>query len=229
MRRVLVLVGCLAAAACAPQPPDNGQLRGVGFDGDAADLQPVETAGLPALTGPFVAGQQISDEGGASFESTVAPAATSVVQAQPQQTPRPAPAPAPATDNPGISDEQDFSAVSARESIESDRARLEAQREAYKLIQPGALPTRRGNGGAAIVEFALATNHPVGQTVYRRSGLNGQNRFDRNCTKYASQDQAQAAFLGAGGPERDRMGLDPDGDGYACYWDPTGYRAAVGN
>ena len=38
---------------------------------------------------------------------------------------------------------------------------------------------------------------------------------------------AQQAFLEAGGPERDRKGLDPDGDGYACAWDPTPFRAAV--
>ena len=30
-----------------------------------------------------------------------------------------------------------------------------------------------------------------------------------------------------GGPERDRNALDPDGDGYACGWDPSVYRAAA--
>jgi hypothetical protein len=32
--------------------------------------------------------------------------------------------------------------------------------------------------------------------------------------------------LSNGGPERDRLGLDPDGDGFACYWDPTPFRLA---
>ena len=33
----------------------------------------------------------------------------------------------------------------------------------------------------------------------------------------------------AGGPERDQFGIDPDGDGYACSWDPSPFRKAVGN
>ncbi len=33
----------------------------------------------------------------------------------------------------------------------------------------------------------------------------------------------------AGGPERDQFGIDPDGDGYACRWDPSPFRKAVGN
>mgnify|MGYP000454045377 CR=1 FL=1 len=49
------------------------------------------------------------------------------------------------------------------------------------------------------------------------------------CAKYASADLAQEDFLQRGGPERDRKGLDPDGDGYACNWDPTPFRAAAGN
>ena len=42
-----------------------------------------------------------------------------------------------------------------------------------------------------------------------------------------SDAAAQEAFLKAGGPERDRYGLDPDGDGFACRWDPTPFRAAI--
>ncbi|CAN0586593.1 unnamed protein product, partial [Ectocarpus sp. 12 AP-2014] len=40
-------------------------------------------------------------------------------------------------------------------------------------------------------------------------------------------DQAQIAFLEAGGPEKDRNGMDPDGDGFACNWDPTPFRRAA--
>ena len=39
-------------------------------------------------------------------------------------------------------------------------------------------------------------------------------------------DLAQIEFLERGGPARDRLGLDPDGDGYACAWDPTPFRKA---
>ncbi len=53
--------------------------------------------------------------------------------------------------------------------------------------------------------------------------------MERNCAKYGSPDLAQMAFLSKGGPKRDRMGLDPDGDGYACSWDPAPFRQAVKN
>jgi len=129
--------------------------------------------------------------------------------------------------NPGISDEQDFSAVSSRESIESDRERLAAQGQAYQVVQPKALPQRSGSKDPSIVEFALATSNAVGQSLYRRSGLAAESRFVRNCAKYTSSDVAQIDFLASGGPERDRKGLDPDGDGFACYWDPAPFRQAV--
>ncbi len=128
--------------------------------------------------------------------------------------------------NPGISDEQNFEAVSARESIQSDAERIAANREAYVVIQPTSLPTRPDGGGPNIVAYALATNHPVGVQLYPRTGLNAENRFLRACGSYASSDLAQEDFLARGGPERDRLGVDPDGDGYACYWDPTPFRAA---
>jgi len=65
--------------------------------------------------------------------------------------------------------------------------------------------------------------------LYSRSTILAQSRFNKNCAKYASSDQAQLAFLKAGGPQRDGLGLDPDGDGFACYWDPAPFRLAVSN
>jgi hypothetical protein len=126
--------------------------------------------------------------------------------------------------NPGISDEQDFDAVAERESIESDAERIARQREAYTVIQPTALPERSGAGGPNIVEYALSTTNALGESIYRRTPFNAERRFARACGRYASADQAQEAFLANGGPERDRRGMDPDGDGFACFWDPTPFR-----
>jgi len=53
-------------------------------------------------------------------------------------------APLPAPNNPGLSDEQDFGAVSDRQSIESDAERLERNRALYTLIEPTEVPTRPG-------------------------------------------------------------------------------------
>lgn len=134
-----------------------------------------------------------------------------------------------ASNNPGISDEQNFDAVASRETIESDRERLERQRANMQVIQPEAVPERpSGNAAPNIVTYALNTTNAVGQPVHRRSSRFNEDRYRRACAEFASGDQAQAAFLASGGPERDRRGLDPDGDGFACFWDPTPFRSARG-
>ncbi len=69
----------------------------------------------------------------------------------------------------------------------------------------------------------------MGTRVYSRSGVNLAGRAERNCNAFTSPDMAQAEFLAKGGPQRDRAGLDPDGDGYACGWDPAPFRRAVDN
>jgi hypothetical protein len=143
------------------------------------------------------------------------------------EVPSGAGAPRPSLNNPNLSDEQDFGAVSERQTIESDAARLERLRQEYQVIQPTSVPERSGGAGPNIVAFALETSHPVGQQVYRRSGRQpSREELLRRCAAFVSADAAQRAFLEAGGPERDRQGLDPDGDGYACLWDPTPFRAA---
>jgi hypothetical protein len=123
-----------------------------------------------------------------------------------------------------ISDENDFGAVSARETIESDAQRIARNRAQYEVVQPTALPQRSGSSGPNIVAFALSTTHAPGTPVYRRSGLRGNSASA--CARYGSTDLAQEAFLSEGGPERDRKGIDPDGDGFACGWDPRPFRAA---
>ncbi len=49
-------------------------------------------------------------------------------------------------------------------------------------------------------------------------------KLQRACARYDSQDLAQAEFLASGGPRMDRRGVDPDGDGFACGWDPAPFR-----
>lgn len=129
----------------------------------------------------------------------------------------------------GISDENDFSAVSDRQSISSDAARIAQNRAQYQVIAPTTLPTRAGSSQPNIVEYALSTNNPRGARIYSRSGFNGAAKAARNCARFASPDLAQSEFLSQGGPQRDRKGLDPDGDGYACSWDPAPFRQAAKN
>ncbi len=217
MRISATIITALVVAGCAPQVPDSN--GGIGFDTlqDYQDQRAVELAG----TGPITLDAQISDEPGAPVSSV--PTTTAKVL---DETPTPVEL---NRDNPTISDEQDFSAVSSRESIESDAQRRAAQQQAYQVIEPTALPTRLGQPNASIVNFALSTTNLVGQSVHRRSTLSGNNRFQRNCAKFPAPDLAQTAFLKNGGPERDRQGIDPDGDGFACFWDPAPFRQAVRN
>lgn len=126
----------------------------------------------------------------------------------------------------GISDEQDFEAVKQRETIESDKARIERNRSQYVVDQPTALPQRSGEAAvSAAIQFALATTHQVGSPMYKRSGLKFA-KPDAACLKYNTDMEAQEDFLASGGPERDRKGVDPDGDGFACGWNPAPFRAA---
>jgi hypothetical protein len=92
-------------------------------------------------------------------------------------------------------------------------------------VDPASLPTRAGSG-PNLVQYALTTNNAVGQPTYERSSLQLRDPA-KVCQGYSSADQAQSAFLDSGGPEKDRKGLDPDGDGFACGWDPTPFRNAV--
>ena len=125
-----------------------------------------------------------------------------------------------------LSDENDFEAVSERQSIESDAERVEKNRALYVLIEPTSLPRRPGSNVPSIVEYAIKTTNPVGTQLYSRH-LAIQTPFDWNCAKYSSQSAAQEAFLVWGGPRVDPKGIDPDGDGFACYWDPKPFRSVL--
>jgi hypothetical protein len=125
----------------------------------------------------------------------------------------------------GVSDEQDFNAVKGRETIASDKQRIECNREQYVVVQPGALPVRSGTEGPNIAAFALSTSNAPGQKIYSRPPFYLTSP-EKACAKFASPDLAQTAFLAAGGPQRDRKALDPDGDGFACSWDPRPFRNA---
>lgn len=166
----------------------------------------------------------IAAEAAAALSAADANSGVAPIEASPSN-----PAPT-AVSNPGISDENDFEAVSARQTIESDAERIRQTQEQRQIIQPTALPERLAGAEPNVVQYALSTSNPKGQRVYTRAGLSLKARNARNCAAYASPDLAQLDFLAKGGPQRDRLALDPDGDGYACAWDPAPFRrAAAGN
>lgn len=247
IRIVLGACAVAAVAACQPAVPEDTRF-GVEFD-QTFDAQRANrdaalangTAIIP--TAPGVSAQPLPPAGSAA--DTAAQTTAILAQTgQPADAERLAAAannsgiapveaspsnPAPAVINSatGISQENSFDAVSGQRSIESDAARIAANRAQYQVIQPQALP-QRSKTGPNIVAYALGSSHAIGTKLYKRSKFNGQNKYNRNCGKYSHLDQAQSDFLAAGGPKKDRNGMDPDGDGYACTWDPTVYRT-LGN
>ena len=92
-----------------------------------------------------------------------------------------------------------------------------------EIVTVGAVPSGQSSG-PNVMAYALNTRHSVGTEMYTRRNPLRWSRWERNCLQFASQDQAQEAFLEAGGPERDPMHLDPNGDGFACWWDPEPLR-----
>ncbi|WP_420397692.1 hypothetical protein [Nioella sp.] len=207
----------LLLGACASQPEDA---RGVGFGDYNQHLAQERAEREAALAGrqPQAVLPPAREEG-----TDIAAVAAGAIDEAEGATPTPAQR---VGGNTSISDEQDFEAVAGRESIESDAERLQRMQEQRVEIAPTAVPDRPGATGPNIIEYALTTSNPVGNQVFRRSPF-GQGRHERNCLAYRSDDLAQEAFLSMGGPQRDRQALDPDGDGYACGWDPTVYRDAA--
>lgn len=200
--RILLLPGLIALslAGCTTGMPDSG--AGVGFgDYDEYAAREAELmGGVPAA--PAVESGTTLDGGtGGDVVSNAA----------------------------GISAENDFDAVSEERDIAADANLIARNREQYRVITPTAVPTRPGSDTPNIVEYALRTDNPVGTQMYRRLGIRTAARHQRACAQFAKPDLAQEAFLAAGGPERDRENLDPDGDGFACRWDPTPFRAVRGS
>ena len=242
MRLILGTVALVALSACTPAVPDSA--AGVGF-GDYGQYQRDKAAREAALGGNALpipgaissespgtsqsataAAQSDADlaaDARAALEATAANSGQPVLQASPSN-----PAPEGVMNSVGISRENSFEAVGEQRSIEDDASRIAQNRAQYQVITPEAVASRPGDVGPNIVAYALETKHPVGTALYRRVGINKTGKFERNCAQYASPDLAQVEFLKRGGPERDRLGLDPDGDGYACGWNPAPFRKAVG-
>ena len=249
MRILMTAALSLAAlAACAPPPHLQAQ-GGTGFGAGATGYgspAPATTYGAPA---PYGAPVQPTPPGGipsseinsALFGSPSAPGAaaapagqpvtglpaTGVLPAQPPAAAAAAVAPGQPVATVSISDEQDFQAVSSRETIESDKARIEANKAQYQQIAPTELPERTAGGVSPIIDYALNAPNRLGQAIYDRRTTSPE-AHQKACLRYPTPEAAQEAFLKAGGPKRDGKKLDPDGDGFACDWDPTPFQKARG-
>ncbi|MFO7758169.1 MAG: hypothetical protein R6V26_06770 [Roseovarius sp.] len=234
MRFTLGLVTMAMLGACAPAVPyDDYDQVGSAVDQNNRAARDAELEGNGLQSPDDVSSQPLSaldpdteaSQIAADAQAALAATGTGEGLMQSGGSPRPAGV---ATEN-GMSRENDFEAVDAQRSIEQDAARIARNREQYEVVQPEDIGARPDDVGPNIVAYALATTHPKGTQIYSRIGFDKENRAARNCAEFTSPDRAQIAFLRQGGPERDRRGLDPDGDGYACDWDPAPYRSEGGN
>lgn len=207
MRWTIPVVAMLALSACGARVPDSGASYG------AVMKQATSQAGGSGIENPD------RPRGGD------APAGIKSVQSELEYDSNGKLITIPKENRAAISDEQNFNAVKDRVTIAQDAARLKLMRQEYKIIPPKPLPQAPSNMGPNLVSYALSTTNPVGHQIYKRfSLLSGKAAYERACGRYASSDLAQIAFLEHGGPRRDPLGLDPDGDGYACAWDPAPLR-----
>lgn len=239
--KTLILMACLGVAGCVSTPP-NDVAQGVGFQDYREFLArqarlrgtaPDTAARYDTVTSPLGVDPATAAAPAAATTDDViaARAAAAIAQADAPEAAATTPAataalPRPAGRAPGISDEQEFAAVAARETIESDaerRASMQAQRVD---IAAQALPERPTDLGPSIAAYALATQNSVGEQRYTRTPF-GQGQHAANCQAFRASDLAQEWFLANGGPERDRRALDPDGDGFVCALDPEAFRAAA--
>lgn len=134
----------------------------------------------------------------------------------------------PLTNNYGIDPNSDSInlATYSQEQQAIDRAiaarELQNARNQLVIVSPDQIQgASRAN---ALQRFATTTTNNVGEKQYRRSLFSDAETTQSNCAQFRSADDAQKAFLAGGGPGSDPQRLDPDGDGFACGWNPAAYR-----
>jgi len=77
---------------------------------------------------------------------------------------------------------------------------------------------------SVLARYAATVSNDPGQARFARPEI-GKDAA-RVCATYPTPEAAQIAFIARGGPQADPLGLDPDGDGFVCGWDPRPLREA---
>lgn len=167
------------------------------------------------------AGAELSSQGGVQTADT--PTTPAPVNNNPTPTVPVATAELSEAEKERISNSQDFEAVTARETIETDAAKLAELKRTYQVFEPESL-TLRGQSVNLATYASENAGRQVGKKRYtrRKADYKEGGNF---CAEYADQDLAQIAFLNNEGPRKDPLLIDQDGDGFACGWTPRAYQA----
>lgn len=242
-------VAVALVSSCSTSAPYSNILdttgRGVGFSDytqymraqeELSRIRRAEAAQAQRVAQPPTNAPQYAQSQGASTigqEAVAAVRGNTIPTAQPSPAAAPMPAqfdaqqqiasgPPLAPGSAGVSDQvftpQPFGTAQQNQLVE---------RDFVPPVQVSATELGQADGAPNLFVYALSTTHNVGQTLYNRSHPLRWRRWESACAQFPSQDLAQEAFLAAGGPERDPNHLDPDGDGFACWWDPAPFRQAA--
>ncbi|MBR3370574.1 MAG: hypothetical protein IKG52_08085 [Rhodobacteraceae bacterium] len=245
----VAIVALIALAACDTAPPYSNVVdttgRGVGFSDYAQYMRAQEelsrirrqqAAQGQGPAGPQFATQQQSTQPQTTAGGTIGSEAVAALRGQPVQS-------APVAQQPA----GQFQTASASPAAQMPAAPASAGVTDQQFTpQPFGTPAQNtvvtrdyvpqvrvsqdeiGTGeGPNLFVYALSTRHNIGEQRYTRRHPLRWQRWEAACSQFATQDLAQDAFLMAGGPERDPNHLDPDGDGFACWWDPRPFRQAA--
>lgn len=91
---------------------------------------------------------------------------------------------------------------------------------------PARVTTAPESAAQSLIRYALTHAHAPGTRVFARQPVSGAGD---TCARYANAAAAQLAFIASGGPQADPLGLDADGDGFVCGWNPAPYRVHGGS
>jgi hypothetical protein len=199
MKNILISLTLLGAlVACTePQPEEDqyfDQITPVpsNITGEAVPpVQPIPAEPIPASSGTTV------DADGVTYETVTIDAGDIVA---PVETP--AAAPAVGLYEPALSMPTETTKAKKRAARPVKAVSLKPRTKTLNLREYGATQTQL-----------------VGEKKYSRS--TSKYAQGGNCDQYSIPEIAQIAFLNAGGPRKDSLLLDGDGDGFACAWVPT--------
>ena len=107
------------------------------------------------------------------------------------------------------------------EKAQAEKFHLEAQQKRIIIDpQPTSEPNEKSEINVAL--YGRLTSNKVGEQIYTR--IKTKRKKTDPCRRFVAADDAQRFFLEHSGPQKDLWNLDPDGDGFACHWNPELYR-----
>lgn len=223
--RTLLMGSALALiAACAPtQAPQETSAQEPPEETETAD-DGAPISAIPDLDDPDDTPRTSAEDSSADDGESIARDALAAVRGEERETGEddaPFGAPESAGSEPDIGGDR-----GTDEEVDLAEEQVDPPAPEQPVIQ-GDTPDEADPDAPNVVEYALSTRHAVGETQHSRRGLFAERRFQRGCAEFDNQDLAQEEFLRRGGPEDDPLGLDPNGDGFACWWDPEPYRTAA--